>query len=97
MTDDPFNFAKPGHVNSQRQPRPGDLLWEFRRADHHTFSCELRYHGEFGVEAQFLRDGDLLIGRRFDTKALAVQWANLERQDLEQGGGRIVDGAALRF
>jgi hypothetical protein len=71
------------------QPRPGEPLWEFRRADHHTFSCELRYHGEWGVEAQILRDGDLLVGRRFDTKALAMQSAELERQDLEKGDGSI--------
>ena len=42
----------------------------------------LRYHGEFGVEAQILRDGQLFAGRRFDTRALAVQWAELERQAL---------------
>ncbi len=46
---------------------------------------ELRYHGEFGVEAQFCRDGELVIGRRFDTKALAVQWTEQERGAI---GGR---------
>src|SRR5262245_24052423 len=30
-------------------------------------SCELKYHGEFGVEAQIFEDGWLFIGRRFDT------------------------------
>jgi hypothetical protein len=42
--------------------------------------CELRYQGAWGVEAQILRDGELVIGRRFDTKSLAVQWAEQEQQ-----------------
>jgi hypothetical protein len=41
--------------------------------------CELRYHGEYGVEPQFLEDGELAFSRRFSTKAQAVQWAELER------------------
>jgi len=65
-------------------PRPGQLLWEFRK-DHVTYSCELRYHGEWGVEAQILRDGDLCMRWRFNTRALAVQWAEGERRDIEAG------------
>jgi hypothetical protein len=77
-------FARPGLIIPPRVPRPGEPLWELRK-DHHTYACELRYHGEWGVEAQIFKDGDLLIGRRFDTRELAVQWAELERQDLEKG------------
>src|SRR5947209_7110112 len=36
-----------------------------------TSAVKLRYHGEYGVEVQFLRQGELLIGRRLNTKALA--------------------------
>jgi hypothetical protein len=65
------------------KPRPVELLFEFvRESDHAQFSCDLRYHGEYGVEAQFLKGGDLLIGRRFRTRALAVQWAEEERKAL---------------
>ena len=46
---------------------------------------ELRI-GEFGVEAQIFEGGDLLVGRRFDTRQLAVNWAELEKADLETGG-----------
>jgi hypothetical protein len=53
-------------------------------SDHAHFKCELRYHAEWGVEAQFLKNGELLIGRRLDTKALAVQWAHLEREAIER-------------
>jgi len=49
-------------------------------------SPELRYHGEYGVGAQFFKQGNLLIARRFDTKAVAVQWAELEREHIEKGG-----------
>jgi hypothetical protein len=59
-------------------------LWSFQK-DRRTISCLLRYHGPYGVEAQILSDGDLRVGRRFDTKELAVQWANLERDAWETG------------
>jgi hypothetical protein len=36
-------------------------------------------HGNWGVEAQIMIDGGLLIGRRFETRALALQWAEMER------------------
>ena len=32
----------------------------------------LGYHGEYGVEVQLLRDGELLYGRRYDLRAFAV-------------------------
>jgi hypothetical protein len=52
-----------------------------------TWSCELRFHGEScGWEAQILREGELVIGRRFDLRRQAVQWAEVERQILETGG-----------
>ncbi len=86
MADEPF--YKPGHLPSRRVPRPGELLFEFvRESDHAQFRCELRYHGDFwGVEAQFLMNGDLLIAQRFETKALAMHWATLEREHLQKDG-----------
>ena len=48
------------------------------------FSCELKYHGEFGVEAQIFENGDLIVGYRHQTRALAVQWAERQR-DIERG------------
>jgi hypothetical protein len=65
-----------------RKPQPGELVWSFRK-DSRQFDCELQYHGEWGVDAQILLDRELLIGRRFDTKALAVQWAEEERKAME--------------
>ena len=55
-------------------------------ARHKLFSCELKYHREFGVEAQIFGNGDLLVGYRHQTRALAAQWAERKRQDIEKGG-----------
>jgi hypothetical protein len=63
------------------------VLFEFvRELDHAHFRCELRTYEGFGVEAIFWKEGKLLIARRFDTRALAVQWATLEREHIEKGG-----------
>jgi hypothetical protein len=89
MTDEqePF-YARGRKPPPPRQPQPGEILFEFvRESDHEHFRCELRTHGgEWGVEAQFFVRGDLFIARRFDTRALAVQWATIERKHIEKGG-----------
>ena len=88
MTDVPF-YA-PGHDNSPRpapaKPRPGEPLWSLRKGGR-QIDAELRYHGEYGVEAQIFSDRELLIGRRFDTRELAVQWAEEERKAFGAGTG----------
>jgi len=68
-----------------RTPQPGEPLFAFLRG-HDRFTCELRAHGRFGVEAQFFQNEEFWYGRRFDTRALAVQWAELERQAIERNG-----------
>jgi hypothetical protein len=52
-------------------PGPGEPLGSVRRGPV-TWSAELRYHGEYGVEAQILRNGDLTIARTFVLRDLAV-------------------------
>jgi hypothetical protein len=64
--------------------RPSEHLWSLRK-DGVTWSAELRYYGEHGVEAQILRHGDFVIGRRFDVRVLAVQWADNERRAIDAG------------
>ena len=86
MSDEPERpFYAPGYVGKPAAPRPGEPLWTIHRGDR-RIRCELRFHHEFGVEAQILGDGELMIGRRFDTKRQAVQWADLERAALERDG-----------
>jgi hypothetical protein len=76
MTDDPVD--RPG-----RRPTPWEPLWSLRAAGV-SWEAELRFHGEsHGWGAQLLRKGELVIGRRFDTKALAIQWAEVERLAIE--------------
>lgn len=63
--------------------QPGELLFEFHVERTHTFyRCELRDHGPYGTEAQFLDPIELVIGRRF-TRELAVLWAEELRKDIE--------------
>jgi hypothetical protein len=86
MGDEPFYSpnAKPAPA---RVAKPGELLFEFVRAsDRAPMSCILRPGVEFGVEALILERGELFCSRRFDTRALAVQWAELERVAMEEGG-----------
>ena len=47
----------------------------------------MRDHGEYGVEAQVSRNEEFLIGRRFHTRALAEQWATLERAAMMEKNG----------
>jgi hypothetical protein len=83
MSDNPLHA---GHRPPPRLGRPGELLFSFRDAKHRQIDCELRDHGRFGVEAQFLIDREFRYSRRFESRALAEQWATLERQELEKGG-----------
>jgi hypothetical protein len=43
-------------------------------------------HGEYGLEAQLLRDGEFYAGRRFDLRAQAIEHADQTRRDLEREG-----------
>ena len=81
MADDDLWFA-PLLKTARVVPREPEPLWEVRSLDHHTWSALLRYHGEWGVEAQINRDGNFVIGWRFNTRVEAVQWAEAERHSL---------------
>lgn len=78
--------ATPG---PQRVPKVGELLFEFLRG-HDRIRCELRDHGPFGVEAQFLINEELFISRTFHPRLdpmrtpreMAIAWAETERADL---------------
>lgn len=76
MSDNPLHA---GHRPPPRLGTPGDLLFAFRDAQQRQVGCELRDHGRWGWEAQFWTDREFVLGRRFDTRALAEQWAQLER------------------
>jgi len=65
------------------RPRPDDPLWSLQKGDV-TWTAKLRYHGEYGVEAEIRRDGAVTIARTFVLRDLAVGWAKKERDRLER-------------
>src|SRR5262249_42536381 len=73
-------------VPSHRASQPGEGLFEFvRESDCAHLRCELRIYEGWGIETLFWMNGELLVARRFETRALAVQWAEFERKHIEKG------------
>jgi hypothetical protein len=102
MADD--DWYKPHRpLQSLRQPKPGELLFEFYgERDHSRWLCELRDLGEpYGIEIQFLLNKALLFARRFEQgmdptrtpRQMAIAWAEEERKHLEDGGCGRCQGA----
>src|SRR5258708_7788863 len=94
MSNDKPHFAAHDLKIPPRQPLPGELLFEFyRAADHKFFRCELRDHGQWGVEAQFFDPVDPVIAQTFQdlndgdrfmrARELAIAWANDMRKTIE--------------
>jgi hypothetical protein len=65
-------------------PQPGERLWTVRK-DHVVWTCELCDLGAYGFAARILLDRDVLVSWRFETRALAVEWAEEERHSLSGG------------
>jgi hypothetical protein len=84
MSDQPF-YA-PNRTNALRQPRVGEHLWAIRK-DGRQIVCELRDDGAAGFEVQVSRDREFLYGRRFATRARAIEEADTRKvQYLRKGG-----------
>ena len=64
-----------------RLRQPGERLFEFLHG-HDRYPVELRDHGAYGVEAQFWQNEEFSYSQRFETRALAIQWAEEERKFL---------------
>jgi hypothetical protein len=92
MSDDQPFYAPDHKPASPRHPQPGELLWTIRK-DGRQYDCELRDHGVWGVEVQVYREREFLYGRRWATRALALEEA-AERKShyLREGGVLMVDG-----
>lgn len=78
-------FYAPGHRAKPRVPRPGKRLWTVRDTDMIRWSCELRDHGQHGVEAQILRNEEFSMSWRFPTRDGADAWAETKRRHLKTG------------
>ena len=91
--------AKPA---AARQPKPGELLFEFL-VGHKRYLFELRDHGEqLGVECQIFLNEELLGARRFDprldrsrpSRELAIAWAD-EMRKVYEGGSDVLDDSSV--
>jgi hypothetical protein len=81
MSDDTFRLPYLPETPLQvTKTRPPERLSEFRWHGRWVW-CDLRYHGEYGVEALFGDDSGGFYGRRFDTRAEAAAWAARERDE----------------
>ena len=67
------------------RPRSREHLWRLRK-NHRTVDAELLFHGEYGVEIQFLYNGEMAYGRRWPARALAIAEADDKRTELERAG-----------
>jgi hypothetical protein len=84
MSDQPF-YA-PNRTPTPRQPRPGEPLCAIQK-DGRQLACELRDDGDLGVEVQVYRDREFLYGRRWPTRARALEEADARKaQYLREGG-----------
>jgi hypothetical protein len=84
MSDQPF-YA-PCLTTTPRQPRAGEHLWAIEK-NGRQLACALRDDGAAGVELQVYRDRELLYGRRWATRALALEKADeWKAQYLREGG-----------
>jgi hypothetical protein len=56
-------------------------------------TCELKFWEDGGgTEAQILKNGDLLVSRRFEEGWQTLQWAEEERKYFEKGGDGTLSG-----
>jgi hypothetical protein len=84
VSDQPF-YA-PNRQVPPRQPRAGEHLWAIQKGGR-QLACELRDDGEAGAELQVYRERELLYGRRFANRALALEKADeWKAQYLREGG-----------
>ena len=82
-------FYAPNRKIAPPQPRGGEQLWAIRK-DGRQLDCELRDHGEWGVEVQMYRDREFLYGRRWATRALALEEADEQKARYLREGGVLI-------
>jgi hypothetical protein len=75
MSDEPPFYAPNRTPPAPRQPHPGEHLWTIQKYGH-RLDCELRDHGNWGVEVQIYREQEFLYGRRWPTRELALEEAD---------------------
>jgi hypothetical protein len=82
-------FYAPDHKPAPRQRQPGEHLWAIRK-DGRQLDGELRDHGQWGVEVQIYRDCEFLYGRRWASRALALEEADDQKAAYLRKGGVLI-------
>ncbi len=89
LTDAPGDMFCIETVGAAKTRLHSHCLWSMRKKGK-QIDAELRGHGEYGWECQFLNDGELAYGRRWITRALALAEADDKRNELAQQGWTAV-------
>ena len=96
MPDEKPWFA-PGHADSLQGAgctlRPRERLWTLVKGGKRV-DAELLFHGEHGVEVQFLHEDVMAYGHAFTLRAQAVQEAEHHRQRLTREGWKLPETQA---
>ncbi len=85
----PFPQAAP-----RREAVQGEHLWTLTK-NVGVIRCELRTHGQWGIEAQLYRDNSFYAGRTFFTRAEAIAHAEESCRNLLADGWTVERGAGL--
>jgi hypothetical protein len=89
MSDQPF-YAPNFKPTPTPQRKPREFLWAIRK-DGQQLDCELRDHGPWGVEVQIYREREFLYGRRWPTRALALEEAEDQKATYLRKGGILIE------
>ena len=83
--DNPVPFYAPHQPPAPpRQPKPGELAFEFFK-DSDRYRVELRDYGGAGCEAQVFTNGELWQACRLPDRAWTTQWAERVRAEVLKG------------
>lgn len=88
MSDQPF-YAPNHKPAPPRQRQPREHLWAIRK-DGQQLDCELRDHGDWGVEVQIYRNREFLYGRRWPSRELALEEADDQKAAYLRRGGVLI-------
>ena len=86
-------FYAPNRTTAPPQPWAGEHLWTVRK-DGRQIDCELCDHGAWGVEMQIYRELEFRYGRRWATRAQALEEADARRALYLREGGVLIAPSA---
>lgn len=90
MTDDVPFYAPNRPPRPPRQAKPGEPIWSLTMPTGIRVECELRDHGDYGVEVQIfhtVNERDFFYGRRWPSRAVALEEADERKAEYVRDGG----------